>query len=472
MRRNGLIRFSFILILVILFLVSCFYSCKKETEIIDLSTPLNLSATKGIYPDQIILSWEASPDSKTFQIYRLDSLESSYKLIGETGYNAFADSTVINPNTRYYYKIRGKNSDNHYSEFSNFDYGYTYNFNTSIPTLSGSYREVNDKKINIYWDEIKGTEHYVIFKSSDGENYYAYDSTIYLAYTDLNPVAQKRNYYKIIARLKNSQSSFSNLVSFFYYKYYSSTNLINLGDDYSPLCFSFDDDNNIYVFSANPNKHQRIYDINGTLIREYDIKGLDLSEVGDIKYVAHNLLIASCKNNYLYNLSSETISNFYYVGRSDNSYSCYNKISIDNNDIYLSSDRTFVKLDLNGNIIKTLKNYGSDIDCIYVKSGTIYIASHYTWGYEPKNHLRRYDSNLNLVADTYTDSKVTSIGADIQGFVYYNTDGTFLKISLGEINKTWDYDHEILGQLQVIDNDVIISISNDGKNILKWIANK
>jgi hypothetical protein len=105
-----------------------------------LDRPINLTASKGTFGNQISISWTAMPLAKKYQVYKFNDTEQEYKLLKETE-STTVDDIVTTPLIKVFYKVKIYNSPTEYSLFSDIDYGYASGKNYMLKQYFGSQGE-------------------------------------------------------------------------------------------------------------------------------------------------------------------------------------------------------------------------------------------------------------------------------------------------------------------------------------------
>jgi hypothetical protein len=90
-----------------------------------LEKPIGLTATKGEFGAKIVLEWNPSPNTTSYEIYKLDNLTGKYSQIGTSIDKAYEDVNIEKTLTQYFYKVRAFNSETVFSDYSEVDFGYT-----------------------------------------------------------------------------------------------------------------------------------------------------------------------------------------------------------------------------------------------------------------------------------------------------------------------------------------------------------
>jgi len=207
--------------LLTLILFTVILSCNEEEQEIlpTVQSPENLVVSKGEYTNKIILNWNGVPEALNYQVYRYDSLNQEYLNIAEVSENTFTDTTIFEPERKFYYRVRVFNSEKKFSDFSNYDYGFIieeYESNLSVPNNIICSKGIYVEKIEIAWDISPEAENYEVFKySSESDQYIKIGETVSNLYNDYE-ISQAENnlYYKV--RIFNSESEYSELSNYDY----------------------------------------------------------------------------------------------------------------------------------------------------------------------------------------------------------------------------------------------------------------
>lgn len=182
------------------------------------SAPSKLTAT-GVSTSQINLTWQDNANNETgFVIERATAEDGPFSFVGSVGANITSfESTGLNANTRYYYKVRAINNDGT-SGYSNTTSSTTLQVPVA-PTAPSNLTAsgVSTTQINLTWQDNSTSEtNFEVYRSnaeggpftllaSVPANQTTYEST------GLSP--STTYYYRVLASSKDGKSSYSNVAS-------------------------------------------------------------------------------------------------------------------------------------------------------------------------------------------------------------------------------------------------------------------
>ena len=125
-----------------------------------LAAPAYIQASKGVYDDQIIISWPKTTSAKKYQVYKSNNATSGFEFFKET-----PDTTVTDisgdAHIGIYYKVKVYNTAYEYSAFTDVDFGFKlsktyslwYSFGAGAPDSTRLLRPMHvaaDKDANFY----------------------------------------------------------------------------------------------------------------------------------------------------------------------------------------------------------------------------------------------------------------------------------------------------------------------------------
>ena len=178
-----------------------------------MDTPTGLSATDGTYENRIAVSWNATVDADSYEIYRASD-GNNFTKIGESTLAYYEDVTSdqnqMSTSIEYVYKVRGKKASGAVSSFSNSDIGYLKDFG-QITDLSAN---VINGVIRLTWTEIPGVTSYRIYRSAGSTNDFSLLTTQTGSPYDVTSSQPEVVYYFYVIPVKNGINGFkSNTVS-------------------------------------------------------------------------------------------------------------------------------------------------------------------------------------------------------------------------------------------------------------------
>lgn len=164
---------------------------KVVKESISLRAP-TIKLSSGY--DYVNLSWNYISDAKAYEIYRSNSLNGTYKLIGATIYNYFEDED-LDSNKKYYYKVRAYNN-NYYGPFSSVK-STTTDLYLDTPVISLTSGTNN---IKISWNKVVNASKYQVYRSTSlNGTYTKIATTSSTSYNNTGLSKNKTYYYKVRA---------------------------------------------------------------------------------------------------------------------------------------------------------------------------------------------------------------------------------------------------------------------------------
>lgn len=127
MKKRDLLDISLGMVMVFM-AVMIGFGCEEPPSM----APSGISATDGGYENEIVVHWtfseadqeKVSSANASYQVYRSESINSGYTLVGEKiDGDTFHDDTIF-PEKYYYYRVKGVSKSNKESQMSGFDQGY------------------------------------------------------------------------------------------------------------------------------------------------------------------------------------------------------------------------------------------------------------------------------------------------------------------------------------------------------------
>ena len=126
-----------------------------------LLPPNNVTASDGTYADKIVVSWDSSVGTTSYEIYRADAANGTQSLLDSTSGLTYDDTTATT-GVPYYYWVKACGSTG-CSDFSSYDAGWR-NFTppTNVIASDGTYPD----KIVITWDPNSGASSYKVYRAT------------------------------------------------------------------------------------------------------------------------------------------------------------------------------------------------------------------------------------------------------------------------------------------------------------------
>ena len=266
---------------------------KDERNIIiakaTLDRPLEFMATKGRYGNKIALSWNKSPGTINYEVYKLNGTTMQYNKIASLEGNYFEDLDVPQKLTQYFYKVRAYNSATTYSEFSEHDYGYSSGDAYDLIRSFGREGTAIDEFGMIVHLAYHNNEIYVA--DDYRQRIVRYDMMgnvigLFDPFGNVNyPIAPYFFEDKLVSTNSNVitvQNGINPPVTF-------NTGLIGLRQ------VTMDNEGYVYVTASNSNKIAK-YDINGNLILQWGVEGDQMGQVNapwGIAYYHDNIVVSN-----------------------------------------------------------------------------------------------------------------------------------------------------------------------------------
>lgn len=120
----------------------------KNTGSGKISAPGGVSATQGLYPTSIIVTWNAVTGASMYKVYRATAATGTYTYIGYSTATNVINSTKspasypITSYTYYYYKITAVDASSVESDYSSYAYGYS-----AIKSTEAAVKIINSSSI-------------------------------------------------------------------------------------------------------------------------------------------------------------------------------------------------------------------------------------------------------------------------------------------------------------------------------------
>lgn len=142
--------------------------------------PSEINATKGNYPDKVVLSWKSVPGAVGYEVYRAYPEEDEYELVGLAASTYFEDTGVF-PETAYAYKITSV-AEYTISDKSEGDViGYASQTRKTVPVkVSGLNATVGSyaDRIILSWEPQDNTNGYIVYKYDSATGNYRVASRV------------------------------------------------------------------------------------------------------------------------------------------------------------------------------------------------------------------------------------------------------------------------------------------------------
>ncbi len=172
-----------------------------ETRATSLDPPFGVSASVDVSFRFIAVTWDSEVYGDSFNVFRSDSEDGSYELVGEdiTEYE-FVDDTV-EPATVYYYKVKVYMDDGVESDFSPPVAGSTSSAEVPAPSGVTASDGVFNDTVLVLWEASDNADYYRVYRSETLEGPYdQVGGNLYgTAYYDLLVDADVSYRYKVKA---------------------------------------------------------------------------------------------------------------------------------------------------------------------------------------------------------------------------------------------------------------------------------
>lgn len=173
-----------------------------------IPAPQNVSATKGTFPDRIVITWKPVSVAIAYAILRLDPGASDFSIIGYSYSNSYVDKSIV-PNISYNYAVvsltEDKTSDPQKTAIVT---GYASNQNNvvDIPKIYQIEGRLKNNIVYINWQAIPDIEYYQIRRWDEKtQKWLTWNKRLYQTnFVDNNPIKNQINRYSIRAA-KNNQ---------------------------------------------------------------------------------------------------------------------------------------------------------------------------------------------------------------------------------------------------------------------------
>ncbi|GIX43523.1 MAG: cysteine protease [Leptospiraceae bacterium] len=182
------------------------------TESTYIPAPGNISATKGTYPDKVVITWNPVSQAIAYAILRLAPGGSDFEILGYSYSNSYEDRAV-SPNVSYKYAVislsEEKTSD---PEQAVIVTGYASSQNiVDIPKVYNVQVVYKDNKIYLSWEKVPGIQYYQIRRWDEkNQEWLTWNKSIYnTSFVDYQPLKDQVNRYSVRAGLNNQYGEWS-----------------------------------------------------------------------------------------------------------------------------------------------------------------------------------------------------------------------------------------------------------------------
>lgn len=192
-----------------------------------------ITSVKSVGDKSLKIKWTKKSGSSGYYIYRSTSKDKGYQKVA-TLYNgsktSYTDSGLKAGKT-YYYKIKSRNKID--GSIGSSSYSKVFSGKTVTKTTISYVKSIANKKLELAWNEVKGSNGYYIYRSTEEKGTYTKIATISkketTKYSDTNIKAGKTYYYKIRTRNKvNKITGYSDYSKIVYGRTVVDTDLVSV----------------------------------------------------------------------------------------------------------------------------------------------------------------------------------------------------------------------------------------------------
>ncbi|MBX7152640.1 hypothetical protein K1X84_13445 [bacterium] len=406
--------------------------------------PANVAASDSEFVDKIRITWTGSPIAQFYEVFRFNPVKQEYDPIGSTMNLVYDDSTIGDPLTAYFYKVRCRNGVR-VSELSDSDMGYLRRL--IAPSIISATDGSDEDKITISWNSVKGVSSYEIYRSGSMDGSYSLITiTTDTLYNDGTATAITDYFYKVRSRFGAASlfSPYSPIDSGYRLQKYTyvtqwGTAGISDGQFIGPFGVATDRSGNIYVSDWNNNRIQ-VFTSNGSFLRSMT-PGLNYPR-GIVFDKNGHLYIADSGNSRIIKCDSlgNILLTFGSFGTGNGQFNAaLRDLAVDDSYLYVvdhNNDR-IQKFDFDGNFITKWGNNGSGIGQFV-----------YPWGIVVLN-----DGTVMVSEDNKRVQVFTNTGGFIRSFIPID-----LKYYLSEDNAGYIYSGS---------GDRVVKMNSYGKVVAK-----
>lgn len=167
---RGLVLASIALVVLLGFLSGCHLFTRTVRQ---LAQPTNVSATDGVYPDMVRVTWASVDGATGYEIQRATGQNAPYSKIGQTTDTTFND-TDVTLGIVYWYRVRAR-AAGEFGPRSEPASGYPEEADLqapSAPTSISATRGDHTNKVVVSWDAMEFATSYEVYRKDDQEDSY------------------------------------------------------------------------------------------------------------------------------------------------------------------------------------------------------------------------------------------------------------------------------------------------------------
>lgn len=183
------------------------FSSPGTGSLAEISGPASVSASDGTFPEYVRVTWTASQNASSYEVWRgASSAYSQAANLADASSTQYDDASAV-PGTRYWYWVRSKTTDDKTSEFSASDSGFRP---LAVPT-GVSATTGNAAGVTVKWAAVTGATSYKVGRGALGasEPSDVFDSTTSRSYLDATAVPGVRYAYFVRAVSSACESPWS-----------------------------------------------------------------------------------------------------------------------------------------------------------------------------------------------------------------------------------------------------------------------
>lgn len=163
-----------------------------------IAFPTVTTASRGIYPDRILIKWNTISGASAYRVYRSTTSEGVYAGIAAVSDTMYVDSTVSKDH--FYFRVASVNDSGYTGRMGSATEGFIID-SLDVPDSLNATRGVLVDKIMVFWKQVVGAARYTIYKSFDSTGVFFKAGTVpgdVNFYTD-SSVTRVLDYYKVSA---------------------------------------------------------------------------------------------------------------------------------------------------------------------------------------------------------------------------------------------------------------------------------